>query len=328
MTVRVGIAGAGGISRSHISGLAATEGAEVTVVQDLDLARATETAATCGATATDSLDELLDQADAVFVCTPTAAHRPIVEQVVGRGLAVFCEKPLATDLAEAEAMGRAVAAAGVVNQVGLPLRRVAAFAVLRELMRDPDNGPLLAISMHTISRARDKVLAGWRGDSVQAGGGMLIEVGFHDVDLLQWFGGPIASATGQVTPGTHAGIEDAATVSLGFAQGGTAALTAAWNAAPVPGQSRRIHAIFDRAEYLLEYDGAHRRLVADGPGERHQEWDGDALDAAALEAGIETNPQAAFIRAVREGGPASPTVADAVEVHRVLDHVYRAAHGS
>ncbi|HLQ81889.1 MAG TPA: Gfo/Idh/MocA family oxidoreductase [Bacillota bacterium] len=327
MTVRVGIAGAGGISRSHLAGLAATEDATVTVVQDLDAERAAEVAAGCSATATTSLDELLDDVDAVFVCTPTLAHRPIVEQAAARGRAVFCEKPLAPSLAEAEAMADAVAAAGVVNQVGLPLRRRGPFPVLRHLLADPENGPLLAIAMSTVSRSRDRVLAGWRGNSAQAGGGMLIEVGFHDIDLLQWLAGPIGAATGQVTPGTHAGIEDAATVALGFEGGGSASLTVAWNAAPVPGQSRRIHVVLDRAEYLLEADGQHQRLVADGPGDRHQEWDADGIRGLTTELGLESNPQAAFVRAVRDGGPASPTLADGVEVHRVLDRVYRAALG-
>lgn len=325
MTIRVGIAGTGGISRSHIAGLTATEGATITAVYDLDAERATETAASCSATATSSLDALLDAVDAVFVCTPTQAHRPIVEQAAARGRAVFCEKPLAPDLAEAEAMAEAVAAAGVVNQVGLPLRRRAPFAVLQHLMANPDNGPLLSIAMNTISRARDRVLGGWRGDATQAGGGMLIEVGFHDLDLLQWFAGPITSATGRTTPGAHAGIEDAAAVALEFTEGGTATLTAAWNAAPIPGQSRRVHVIFDQAEYQLESNGKDQRLLADGPGDRHQAWEGAEVDAAANELGIETNPQAAFIRAVREGGPASPTIADGVAVHRVLDQVYGAA---
>lgn len=318
MTVRVGVVGTGGISRSHLNGLAQVEDATVVVVQDLDLHRATETAATCGAVATSSLDELLDQSDAVFICTPTRTHRPILEQVVGRGLAVFCEKPLAVDLADAEAMGRAVEAAGVVNQVGLPLRRRPPFAVLKQLMSDPANGSLLTIEAHCLSRQRSRTTDGWRGNPAESGGGMLIEVGFHDLDLLQWFGGPIASAAGRVTPGAVPGIEDAATVSLEFTGGGTAAFTSAWSDAPVPGQSRRVHAVFDHAEYVL--DGS--TLTAHGPGDRHQTWDADGLDALTAELGLDPNPQAAFIRAVRDGRPATPSIADGIEVHRVLDQVY------
>ncbi len=322
MTVRVGVVGTGGISRSHLNGLAQTEDATVTVVQDLDLNSAAESAATCGAVATTSLDELLEHTDAVFICTPTATHRPILEQVVARGLAVFCEKPLAVDLVEAEAMGRAVEAAGVINQVGLPLRRRPPFAVLKHLMDDPRNGHLLAIEAHCLSRQRSRTTGGWRGDPALSGGGMLIEVGFHDLDLLQWFGGPIAAAVGRTTPGAVPGVEDAATVSLEFAAGGTAAFTAAWSDAPVPGQSRRVHAVFEHAEYVL--DGS--TLTAFGPGERQQSWDGAGLEAHAAELGVETNPQAAFVRAVRDGVAATPTVADAIEVHRVLDQVYARSH--
>lgn len=325
MTVRVGIVGAGGISRSHVAGLAAAEDAVVSSVYDLDLARAKELADTCSASATDSIDELLDTSHAVVICTPTASHRSLVEQVAARGLAVFCEKPLAPTLAEAEALGAAVAAAGVINQVGLPLRRQAPYAVLHHLLANPDNGALLGISMHTLMRTRARALGGWRGDVAIAGGGMLIEVGFHDIDLLQWLGGPAVAVSGHVTPGARPGIEDAATVSMRTADGASVSLLAAWNDAPIPGQSRRIHAVSEHAEHVLTVDADGPRLSAHGPGDRNEAWDRDGLTALAAELGLLSSPQAAFVRSVRDDTPATPSIADAVAVHRILDTVYATA---
>src|SRR5690242_8697797 len=57
--------------------------------------------------------------DAVYICTPTREHYELVRHAAATGKAVFCEKPLAVDLAAARELTQAVQAAGVTNQVGL-----------------------------------------------------------------------------------------------------------------------------------------------------------------------------------------------------------------
>jgi myo-inositol 2-dehydrogenase/D-chiro-inositol 1-dehydrogenase len=80
-----------------------------------------------------SEDEVLDSCDAVYVCTWTSEHARQIEKAVARGLAVFCEKPLAFDLATAQRMAAMVAESGVVNQVGLVLRRSPAYLWAKHL---------------------------------------------------------------------------------------------------------------------------------------------------------------------------------------------------
>src|SRR3954469_20758868 len=141
VTVRVGFLGAGLIATYHSKSLHVS-GAEVewAGVFDPDRARAEDFARASGASVCGSEEEVLDGCDAVYVCTWTAEHPRLVEAAAARGLAVFCEKPLATDLAGARQMSAAVEAAGVVNQVGLVLRHSPAFGVLKALAAAPTSG--------------------------------------------------------------------------------------------------------------------------------------------------------------------------------------------
>src|SRR3954452_11749278 len=124
MTVRVGFLGAGLIATFH-SKMLHVSGEDVAWagVYDPDPERAADFAKASGATVASTEDEVLDASDAVYVCTWTAEHQRLVAAVAERGLAVFCEKPLAVDLATAREMCQTVERSGVPNQVGLVLRR-------------------------------------------------------------------------------------------------------------------------------------------------------------------------------------------------------------
>ena len=144
--MRVGFLGAGLIATFH-SKMLRRSGVEVERAGVYDPERSgrpgsrPRAARSCCA----SEDEVLDGCDAVYVCTWTSEHPRLVAAAVERGLAVFCEKPLADHLAAAEAMAAAVAGSGVTNQVGLVLRRSPAFVWARHLVEAPDAGRVMAV---------------------------------------------------------------------------------------------------------------------------------------------------------------------------------------
>ena len=118
MTVRVGFLGAGLISSMHLAFLdASSVDHAVVAVHDPDPVRADSFAHRTGARVLGA-DDLLDSVDAVYVTTWTSAHPSLVTAAARRGIAVFCEKPLATRAADVERMIDDVTGAGVVNQVG------------------------------------------------------------------------------------------------------------------------------------------------------------------------------------------------------------------
>src|SRR5207244_3490704 len=89
------------------------------------------------------LPSLLEGVDAVYVCTPTAGHAEIVEAAADAGVAIYCEKPLAKDLAGAERVAGALDR--VPHQVGLVLRTAPVFAAMEHRMRSDAYGRTMTV---------------------------------------------------------------------------------------------------------------------------------------------------------------------------------------
>jgi predicted dehydrogenase len=331
MTVRVGFLGAGLIATAHAISLQRS-GAPVAFagVFDPDSGRAASFAGATGATPVASEEAVIDGCDGVYVCTWTAEHRHLVEAAAAAGRAVFCEKPLATDLAGARAMAQAVDAAGVVNQVGLILRRSPAFSLARALVHEPASGRPMAVVFRDDQYipTQGMYASTWRGDAALAGAGTLIEHSIHDVDLLEHVVAPITSVSAR-TSEFHGldGIEDAVALTIGFAGGAVGTLVSVWHDMLERPNMRRLEVLCESAWICLENDwsGPVRwRRAGDADGERAVE--GEALAAEAARRDLPTgNPDAAFVDAVAAGTPTWPSVRDAVRAHEVVDAAYRSA---
>lgn len=117
--VRLGLLGAGGVAALHAqAALSMPDEVRVEAVCDVDQARAAELAARSGARAyTDHLG-MLDAVDALIVCTPHALHLAPALDAAAAGVHVLMEKPMATSLADCDAMAEACARAGVVLFLG------------------------------------------------------------------------------------------------------------------------------------------------------------------------------------------------------------------
>src|SRR5439155_14668058 len=119
--------------------------------------------------------------DAVYVCTWTSEHPRLVAAAAERGLAVFCEKPLATSLEGARWMTAVVEGSGVTNQVGLVLRSSPAFLMLRRVAADSRSGRLMSIVFRDDQYIPIQGMYGshWRGEGDKAGAGTLLEHSIH-----------------------------------------------------------------------------------------------------------------------------------------------------
>lgn len=333
VTVRLGFLGAGLIGRYHADSLRACGAdAVIAAVYDPDPERAGRFASAYGATVRPDEAAVLEDCDALYVCTWTAEHRRQVEAAAAAGKAVFCEKPLATGLADARAMVDAVQAAGVVNQVGLVLRSVPGFALLRRLLQDPAAGRLSTV----IFRDDQELPVGgyygstWRADRTKAGAGTLLEHSIHDLDLLEWLCGPVATLSAhRDNLHGHEGIEDTVSVSFRFAGGGTGVLCSTWHDLPGRLSSRRFELFSERARFEAEGNAAEAVRWEYRAGEVHeangaQEQRRQAVALGATPAG---NADGAFVAAVAQGRPADPDFSVVLRAHELVDAVYRSADG-
>jgi myo-inositol 2-dehydrogenase / D-chiro-inositol 1-dehydrogenase len=327
VNVRIGFLGAGNIAGFHAAGLCRPGvGAEITAVHDPDGERAASFCGRWGGRPAGSVEEVVEASDAVYVCTWTSEHPRLVEAVVGAGRAVFCEKPLGRDLDEARRVARTVAEAGVVEQVGLVLRRSPVFNLLRAVVTDPEAGPPMAVVYRDDQYlpVQGRYRSTWRADRDKAGSGVLMEHSIHDLDLLEWMFGPMVAIT--ATAAHHhgvEGIEDAVSLLAEHDGGPTVSFSTVWHDVLSRPSQRFVEVLSQRQVARLEgeWTGSVRWERAD---EDVQEVSGAAVtEAARRVAPAAGNPDRAFVAAVRERRSVGPGVADALRAHVLVDAAHR-----
>ncbi len=155
MRPQIGIIGAGFIGRFHARGVhglirLGLVDADYVAVCDRVPERAESFARIAGiGWHTTDPDELIasPKIDTIYICTPTVEHKPLALKAAAAGKHIFCEKPLARNLADAQEMYDAVHSAGARHQVGLILRHSPIFTVLKELVIHPSLGRLMSVLM-------------------------------------------------------------------------------------------------------------------------------------------------------------------------------------
>jgi len=184
-----GLVGASTIAREWMIGaIRAQPGNEVVAVMSRDAQRGAAFAAQQGiAKAWTSIDDLLADAavDAVYISTTNELHAPQAIAAAAVGKHVLCEKPLAMNMAGAQAIVEACRKAGVVLGTNRHLRNAASHQAIRQLVRDGAVGtPLFARVFHAVRLPEH--LQGWRIRKPGAGGGVVLDITVHDVDTLRF----------------------------------------------------------------------------------------------------------------------------------------------
>ena len=344
--LRLGFVGSGVISWGHGLGLQAMiDGgvldASIVAVHDRDERRARGFADALGGANVEvhaDAAAVARRCDAIWVCTPTSGHRGVVDEALAAGCAVFCEKPLDVDLARATALVEAVRASGVASQSGLVLRSAPVFRALRDLIRGGTIGVPMAVAFRDDQYfpIQGTYASQWRADVAQAGGGCLIEHSIHDLDILRFCFGDVASVMARTANHAgHEGIEDVAAVTLSFASGLEAQLTSVWHEILSRGSTRRLEVFCREGMVWLddEFRGPLHLQTSEGTEVRacpSPAWV-DALPLADDEVGLAVRAYVeadrSFADAVNAGRPPEPGLDVALEAHRLVDAAYRSAAG-
>ncbi len=233
---RIGFLGVGWIGRHRMEAILATGLVEAVGVADPSpacLAEAVKLAP--GAACVDDLDALLALGlDGLVIATPSALHAEQTVAALERGVAVFCQKPLGRTAAEVRGCVEAARAADRLLGVDLSYRFTAGARAIREAVRTGELGRVFAgdLVFHN-AYGPDKP---WFYDPAQAGGGCVLDLGVHLVDLALWAldwpevtgvsaelfsgGEPLAGRTDRV--------EDYAVATLTLATGAVVRLACSW----------------------------------------------------------------------------------------------------
>lgn len=325
---RLGFVGTGWIGRNRLEALVAARAAEVVLVADRDPAavHAAAEAAPGTDTASDLSDllERADELDGVVIATPSGQHARQSLAAIEAGLAVFCQKPLGRSASEAARVVHAAAEADLLLGVDMCYRHTRAARAVHDLVTSGALGEVYAAELvfHN-AYGPDK---DWFYDLERSGGGCVMDLGIHLIDLLLWaLGFPeladIESRLfheGQRLRGRER-VEDFATALVDTTTGVSARLDCSWNLHA--GADAEIAAVFRGTEgaaalrnvggsfydfEAVHMNGTREETLVSPP----DDWGGRAITAWAEQLG--RSPR--FDPAARE----------IVAVAKTLDRIYEA----
>ncbi|RNB87411.1 gfo/Idh/MocA family oxidoreductase [Brevibacillus fluminis] len=213
---------------SYAQAIEKIEGAELIGIADEDEARGKAAAEKLHTTYYADYQELLKQSiDAVIVTSENMKHKEHVVAAAKAGKHVLCEKPLATNVADAEEMIAACRENGVKLQTAFPVRFHPAVRRAKQMVEAGKVGRIMAIR----GTNRGKNPGGWFIDRAKSGGGAVIDHTVHVVDLMRWFmGAEVKEVYAEVdnllcdTP-----IDDCGILTMEFDNGVYATLDCSWS---------------------------------------------------------------------------------------------------
>ena len=188
--IKIGVIGVGSISGAHIAGYLKNPNVELYALCDIDEEKLKLKGEKYGVTRlfTNADDMLaLEEIDAVSVCTWNAAHKDCTIKALKAKKHVLCEKPMAMNKAEAEEMKKVAEENGKLLMIGFVRRHGNDTKVLKEFIDNGDLGELYYAKTKYIRR--NGCPGGWFGNKELSGGGPLIDLGVHTIDLIKYLMG-------------------------------------------------------------------------------------------------------------------------------------------
>jgi len=322
---RIAFLGAGWIGRNRLQAVVDHGGADIVAIADPDAnARDEAIAIAPDAQPCDRLAQLLElPIDGVVIATPSAGHADQALAVLGTQRAVFCQKPLARTAQETELVVARARQNNCLLGVDLSYRHTAAMRRIRELVQGGELGRVYAIDLvfHNAYGPQSP----WFYDKAASGGGCVIDLGIHLVDLALWlleFPEIVDVESQLYTQGlaiqpSGSQVEDFAAVHLRTAAGVLIRLICSWRISA--GRDAVIEAaVFGTGggaamknvdgsfyDFTAElYRGTRRESLCAPP----DAWGGRAITA--------------WVDALASGSGYDPAADTLVDVARVLDAVY------
>jgi UDP-N-acetyl-2-amino-2-deoxyglucuronate dehydrogenase len=329
--MRFAIIGIGNIAPIHAAAIRGVPGAELVAVATRQEDRGRAFAAEHGGTWHADYRELLAQAqaDVVAICTPHDLHAPMTLAAAQAGAHVLCEKPMARNVAECDAMIAACDRAGVRLGVAFQGRFEPLSIRLKAALDAGRLGRLLWVSANTLWHRTDAYYRSgpWRGTWAHEGGGVLINQAIHAIDLLIWLAGLPERVTARTRTLNHAiEVEDAALAILEYA-GGRLGLIQATTIAH-PGYPERLEFFGSTGSVIYHKGQARLDWRLSDPEEAYTEQ-AEVSSGAARPMDITAAGHTAlyndFVSAIRAG---RPSLVDGHEGRRsvaLVEAIYRSA---
>lgn len=310
--LRVGIIGAGYIGNVHAGVLDGDDRVTIASICDIDRERAERLARLHGAIAVQDARELIASVDAVYITTPNTRHTELAMAAIDAGKHVFCEKPMATTVAQARALLDCASASNAVFQVGHNRRFAPVYKTLKRILsQSPPH------SAHIKMNRGELINPGWVG-SPDVTGGFLYETTIHMFDMARFLFGEVVRLCAAGSSHEYPEVDDFS-VLLIFANGLHATLASAADASWLfPFERVEVfchHATIVTREmesltYSASLDG-HYSTQSWHQLSKEQKWG-------------YTEEDRAFVDSILNNAPAAVTANDGFKSVELVDACYRA----
>jgi predicted dehydrogenase len=322
---RIGFLGVGWIGRHRMEAIAKSGAAQVAgIADDSPQAIAEASCLAPQAKLVRNLDELLDlQLDGVVIATPSALHAEQAMRALDRGTPVFCQKPLGRTEPEVKQVVAAARTADRLLAIDLSYRFTQGMQRIRELIRSGELGSVFAVDLvfHN-AYGPDKP---WFYDSALSGGGCVMDLGVHLVDLALWTldartAGEIRAklfAQGQPLADPAHQVEDYASVSFSLETGTAVSLACSWRL------QAGCDAIIGAAFYGTRGGAALRNVNGSFYDFIAERYRGTGTERLASPPDVWGGRAAVnWVMRLQESDRFSPEAVQLVEVARVIDRIY------
>ena len=365
--IKIGLIGYGGIGRVHAAAYRAipfhyglpSDSVEIAGVATsrVESARAAAAEIGCDFFSGDFRELLARQdIDAVDICTPNNSHHRIALAAAAAGKHIYCEKPLAMTVAEAESMAQAARSAGVKAQATFNFRFFPALARAKALMDGGFVGRVFSFRgrYHRSSYIDSGKPMSWRLKREITGGGALFDLGSHILDLLYYLLGDFAAVNATLdtliaqrpiakgsAESAAVDVDDIALLQARLQRGALGSVeisrmgTGATNdlCLEIFGDKGALRWELAQPGWLYAYDAREsdsplggqrgfRKLEAAGryPGQRAPDW---SMTPDFMRAHAECQYQ--FIRAIWDDAPATPSFEEALHIQRIMQAAERSS---
>jgi len=333
--VRVGIVGTGSIGMVHLATYQRLPGYAVTAVCDIDKVALDRAHEKSGAKAFADYHDLVERRDVdlVAVCVPNYLHAAVAIGGLEAGKHIFVEKPIGMSADEARAMIAARDRSGKLLQVGVCQRFRGDSQVLKAHILAGELGHVYFGKCGYLRRSGIPGMGGWFTTAAQSGGGPIVDLGVHALDLTMWLMGNFRPASvsscgyaefgprglgggdwGQSVPGGTFDVEDLAAALITFEDGATVFLEVSWAAHVGAGR------------FYSTLMGDKGGIDLDPPTIYTDEF-GRPVDKrlSAPEVDAYAAEHRHFLQCIAAGTPPMPNAEEALAVQAVLDGIRASA---
>jgi predicted dehydrogenase len=309
---RIGIVGAGNVSKLHLQGIARhPDRARVAALCDPDEAMRTARGAECDDPEMyDDLAEMIARAelDAAIVCTPTNVRKKVILPLIEAKVPILCEKPFAETSVEAAEIERAARAAGVPVAVNQNFRRNFPFYIARDILARGELGRPLHVTQCAGNLRRDK---GWRLDRKRY---VMTVMSVHWFDAYRYMLDDEAETVycrAVNSPATPGGDDTAVSAVLTFRSGAMVSFSESFSSFAKP---KACTVDCERGGLVISQK-AVREIRPDGDPIEHE----NLLDRADGSFALLDD----LLRAAAEGGEPEASASDNLGTMRILEAAYR-----